>query len=260
MDLLGQALTKFDLFWLIAFRISGIFYAAPIFGTRYVPAQWKIGFSLLLSLIVLPLVPAPPGGIPGELLAWLMVAAKELGVGLLIGMISNLLFIAVQTGGQLLDQEMGFGITNVLDPQSGTSLPMIGNFQYLLALLIFLTMNGHHFLLAAVVRSLQAIPVGGSSLSGPLYEVVLGSFSNMFLTAVKLIAPVMGALFLTNVALGFMARAVPQMNVFMVGMPAKVIIGMLVIAAGLPMYLLTVERLSSELFREILGIIQRLKP
>lgn len=260
MDILDQALAKFDLFWLIAFRISGIFYAAPIFGTRYVPAQWKIGFSLLLSLIVLPLAPAPPGGIPQELFPWLTIAVKELGIGLLIGFISNLLFIAVQTGGQLLDLEMGFGITNVLDPQSGTSIPMIGNFQYLLAMLVFLSLNGHHFLIAALVRSLQTIPAGGSTLSGPLYEAVLGSFSNMFLTAVKLSAPVMGALFLTNVALGFMARTVPQMNVFMVGMPAKVIIGILVIAAGLPMYLMAIERLSSGLFRDILGIIQRLKP
>ncbi|MCL5677141.1 MAG: flagellar biosynthetic protein FliR, partial [Firmicutes bacterium] len=201
MDLYGQLLTRTDVYLLASIRLGGIFVTSPVFGSRYVPTQWKAAFSMLVALVVLPLVPAPPGGPPATLWAWGAMAVKELAVGLILGYVANLVFVAVQVGGELLDIEVGFGIVNIIDPQSGQPIPLIGNFQQLLAFLIFLIINGHHLLIATLVQSFQAIPLG-LAVAGPGVEAALISFfAAMFLAGVKLAAPVIGALFLANVAL-----------------------------------------------------------
>lgn len=249
-------LERADLYLMVFLRASGIFVAAPIFGNRYLPNQVKIVLALGTALILFPVVPVQ--SLPDTLVSLIPLGIGELLIGLIIGYISSLIFAAVQLGGQLLDTEMGFGIVNVLDPQSGLQLPLMGNFQYILALLVFLITNGHHLLLLALSDSFVAVPVGGLRISAGLTAAVVDLFAHLFVVALKISAPTLAALFLTSVALGIIARAVPQMNVFMVGLPVKLVTGILVLMVGLPLYLAVLERYFDGVYGDIFRVMRLL--
>lgn len=251
MENLSAALVKFPVFLLIAFRIGGILFTSPVFGSRYLPTQMKAGFSLLLAMILLPLVPAPALGSDTTLFVWAAEALKELAVGLILGYAANLVLVAVQLSGQLLDIEVGFAIVNIVDPHTGQSAPLIANYQQILAMLIFLLTNAHHYFLAALARSFQIIPVGGAVFGAGLNTVIVNLFAGLFVTAVKLSVPILAALFLTNVALGVMAKAVPQMNLFSVGLPIKLAVGLAALAAGMPLFVNLVVKFFGEMIADL---------
>lgn len=259
MDLYQLLLGRFDLFLLVAARTAGVFFAAPPFAARQIPAQWRAAFGLMVALVLLPVVPVP-ASLPETLLPWAAWAAREAAVGLAIGWTVNLTFAAVQLGGQLLDTELGFGIVSVLDPQTGQQMPLVGNFQYLLALMVLLLTNGHHLIIAALAKSFQVVPVGGEVLRPSLMDTVSILSNGVFLTAFKLAAPVLGAGFVTSVALGVMARAMPQMNVFVVGLPLKLVAGLVIMVAGLPLYLATLTRVLDGLYGSLAQLVQTLHP
>lgn len=239
----------------VLMRVSGLFLVAPVFGSHFVPAQIKVFIILVTTLAIYPVAVAAATSAPtgaglavaalggGDLWSMVALAAQELAVGLLLGYASLLAFVGIQVAGQFLDTEMGFGIINVIDPQLNQVSPLLGNFQYLLALLIFLATNGHYTLLSALAQSYRLLPVGGPRLTvgEPVLGFMLSLFSGLFITALKVAAPVLAALFLTTVALGLLARAVPQLNIFMVGLPAKAIIGLALMAVLMPGYLALLE-------------------
>lgn len=258
MDLYAQAVERFPVFMLIAMRTGAILFVSPVFGARFVPAQWKVVFTILLSLLILPLVASPAGGTPGDLLPWAAAAVKELAVGLLLGFIANLVLAAVQAAGELLDINLGFGIANILDPQSGQTVPLMGNFHQVLAMLVFLTVNAHHVFLSALVTSFQVVPLGAAQAEPGLRDAVLQMFAGLFVTALKLAAPVLGALFITDFALGIISRAVPQMNLFAVGLPVKLLIGLLVLAASMPVFVALTDQAWGDALRQWGGAMRLL--
>ncbi len=238
----------------VLLRVSGLFLVAPVFGSYFVPAQVKVFIILVTTLAVYPMAvaAAAPAGTGaavtaafagGDLWAMMALAVQELAVGLLLGYASLLAFVGIQVAGQFLDMEMGFGIVNVIDPQLNQVSPLLGNFQYLLALLIFLATNGHYTLLSGLAQSYRILPMGGPrpTVGEPVLGFVLNLFSGLFVTALKVAAPVLAAMFLTTVALGLLSRAVPQLNIFMVGLPAKAIIGLALMALLMPGYLALLE-------------------
>jgi len=220
-------------------RVAGIFVIAPIFGGRYLAAA-KVLLTLVTSAAVLFMV--PPAAVAD---GWGLILAVcgEFLLGLAIGFVAQLVLVSVQVAGQMIDMEMGFGIVNVIDPQQGTPVPLVGNFLWLLALLLFLGINGHHLLLTGLVRSFQLVPPGGVAWRPEMAELAVGLFSRMFLTSVLIAAPVVATLFLTNVALGIVARTVPQMNVFIIGLPVKVLAGAALLTTVLPLFIILVRQL-----------------
>jgi len=121
----------------------------------------KAGLSLIIAYILMPIVYSPSAAIPDQLLRYVFVVASEFLLGLILGWVCSLIFSAVQMAGQLLDMQIGFGIVNVIDPQFGQQVPLVGNFKYILALLIFLVTNGHHVFLSALFNSFKYVPVTG---------------------------------------------------------------------------------------------------
>ncbi len=258
-DLASLVISRADLYLLSALRLGGLFFTSPVFGSRYVPGAWKTAFGVVLAAMILPLVP-DPGNLPQTLPGWTLVALKELAVGLVMGYVANLVFVAIQVAGGFMDIEVGFGITNIVDPQTGQALPLIGNFHQLLAFLIFLLTNGHHFLIAALIRSFQLVPVGAAVAGVTTREALVTFFAAMFVTGVKLAAPVIGALFLANLALGIVARTVPQLNIFVVGLPIKLGAGVLLLAVTLPMYLSVLQPLFGRMFSDLARFLSTLSP
>ncbi|MPN24004.1 hypothetical protein SDC9_171397 [bioreactor metagenome] len=160
--------------------------------------------------------------------------------------------------GQLLDMQIGFGIVNVLDPQSGQQLPLVGNFKYILALLVFMATNSHHMLLAALFSSFKLIPVSGFIYHVELTEIMIDIVGGMFVIAMKICFPVLLSLLLTDVALGILARTMPQMNIFVVGVPGKIIVGLFVLSMALPFYIMFLEVAFSGMYKDIYSLLSRM--
>lgn len=256
MDLLQLLTSKYDLYFLLFARCAGLFSVAPVIGSRYVPAQLRIALAATLALLLLPQAALPAAGLPQSLPAYALAVIGETLVGLTIGWAAQLIFAAAQLGGELLDMQMGFGMVNVIDPQFGTQVPLIGNFQYMLAALVFLAVDGHHLLIRALAASTKLVPVAGAGFSPQLAWFVVDSVQGLFVTAIKIVAPVLGAIFLTNVALGLVARSMPQMNVFVVGMPLQLAVGALTLVVALPLYIAMLEGTFDGLTRTLTDLLR----
>ncbi len=217
-------------------RVTSLFVSAPVFGDRAIPPQAKIGLAGLISLALLPLVkktlmvgPVPAlGPMIGTLLG-------EVLIGLLLGMVVSLLFAAVRVGGGLLDYQMGFTQAATFNPQFNESITPIADFQYHYSLVIYLLLNGHWLLLAALERSFRMLPVAQLDLGGRALGVFTDLTGGMLVSGIEIAAPGAAVLLITDVAFAFLSRAMPQMQVFYVGMPVKILVGLGVVLVALPL-------------------------
>lgn len=247
-------------FLLVFCRISGFFVTAPVFSARGVPAAFKIGISAYVSFIVFSLV-----GL-GEPAAWdgayVLSVIKETLLGMLLGFLASLFFTVVQIAGSFIDMQMGLGIANVLDPATGMQSPVLGNFKFFLAMLLFLSMNGHHALLKAVMDSYEWVPLQNDWLSqiaeGTVSTLLFDSFAEAFALAFRLAAPLVVAMFLVDAGLGILARTAPQFNVFIVGIPVKIIIGFAVLLLLIPGFAPVFQMLFESMFDALARMLQGL--
>ncbi|VBB08080.1 type iii secretion system inner membrane r protein [Lucifera butyrica] len=260
MDLFGLMQNQVGLFLLIFARVSGIFSTAPIFGSRNVPAYLKAGMSLLFSFLLLPLVRPPAQPIPDVLFAYVIAVVEEFLLGLIFGFASSLVFQAVQAAGTLLDMQIGFGMVNVIDPQSSQQLPLLGNFKYILALLVFLAINGHHVLITALFSSFKLIPPLETVFRVSMSDQIVDMVGEFFVIAVKISLPVLAAVYLTDVALGILARTMPQMNIFVVGIPVKIAVGLFVLSLAIPFYVVFLEVVFNGMYRDVYHLLAVFAP
>ncbi len=260
MDLFAVLQNQLGFFLLIFARMSGIFSSAPVFGARNVPLIVKAGLSLLIAYILLPLLTRANIVIPDALLPYVALVIGEFLIGLIMGFACSFIFYGIQMAGTLLDTQIGFGMVNVIDPQFGQQVPLIGNFKYILAILVFLTSNSHHLFLSAIVYSFSSIPVTQATFPPDLADIIVDMVVAIFIVAVKISLPVVVALLLTDVALGILARTMPQMNIFVVGMPGKIIVGIFVLSLALPFYILFLEVIFSEGFHNMYRLLESFTP
>lgn len=214
---------------LVLFRVTGVVLVAPVLGSANAPATARVFLSVLLALVFFPIVRGTAPEVSTA--AFALAATGELGIGLLIGFAASLLFAAVQLGGHLLDQELGILQSNLLDPFSDAPVSVIGQFKLLLATVVYLLLNGHHLLIAAIGDSFRAAPLAGAPA-----RVADAMVLDLFHMAVQIAAPALVTLFLVTIALAFMARAVPEMNLFAFGFPVRLGVGLLVVAAGVGLF------------------------
>lgn len=237
MDSISEILVhRFLIFVLIFIRMSSIFVITPVFGRREMPSYLKIIFAFFCSYILVPLV----GNIQTEyssLLSFAIVAGKEFLAGIIIGYVSYIVFSALYVAGQIIDMQIGFGMVNVLDPTTNTQVPITGNLIYILTTLIFLTMDGHHILLSALFKSYNVLPIDGFAFTEAMVQNIAAIFADVFVIGFKISIPVIAAAMLTEIALGVLSRTVPQMNVFVVGMPLKIGIGLLTLYIMMPIFI-----------------------
>ncbi len=223
--MLNEALTLLPFFLLVLIRLTAFFLIAPLFAMRGVPTQFKVGIAAFLALIATATwAPETALVIDG---GYTLLIFKELAVGLALGFTAALLLYAVQIAGSFIDFQMGFAIANVLDPQTGAQVPIIGQFKYTLALLFLLTVNGHHMMLDGVMQSLRSLPPEEFLSVAPeaIARFMTDLFVEMFIIAFQISLPIVASLFLIDVALGILAKTVPQLNIFAVGLPLKIFVG-----------------------------------
>ncbi|MBW5444560.1 flagellar type III secretion system protein FliR [Cohnella sp. CFH 77786] len=251
----------FPAFLLVLCRISAFFAVAPVFSTRNVPKTLKIGLAFFVSVIVFLTV-----GFDTKVTAdatYLLAVFREVLAGLLIGYVSYLFFAAVQTSGAIMDLQIGFGISNIVDPLTGVSAPMLGNLKYMLTILVFLTMNGHHYLLAAIMDSYQWLPLDNALYSkiadGGLSDFLVRTFADTFMVALQISAPIVVAMLLTDVGLGLLARTAPQYNVFVIGIPVKILVGLALLIVLLPGFSALFQMVFDYMFRSLHQLFTILK-
>ncbi|MGE5580942.1 MAG: flagellar biosynthetic protein FliR [Bacillota bacterium] len=222
-------------------RTSGLVAAAPVFQSRFLPVPVKILFSFALALVVAPFIRSSMDLTRFNFWMAVFTIIQEVLVGLIIGFVVNLTLFALQLAGYYFDVSMGFGVVNILDPNTGTEMPLLGQFNYILALLIFLAINGHHTLIMSLIQSYEVVKPGMLFLKKEAAGVFVEAFAKMFYLGFKIGIPILGTIFLVDVALGVIAKLIPQINVFMIGFPVKIILGLLVLILFLPIYVFLVE-------------------
>lgn len=245
MGELNQLLPQFPAFLLILVRVTSFFVMMPLFSYRTIPAVHKIGLGFFLSWLIFYAIQPPSLAINGT---YFFLIIKESLVGLLIGFTAYLILAAIQIAGGLIDFQMGFAIANVIDPQTGAQSPLMGQYLYTFGLLFLLSFNGHHLLIDGIYNSYHFIPINQPWLplgSSNVAEYIIRSFSSMFVVAFQMAIPIVGSLFLVDIALGIVARTVPQLNIFVVGMPVKIIAGFIVLITVMTVMMTVVSHLFS---------------
>ncbi len=234
---------KFVVFLLVFIRITSMFAVAPMFGNQSVPIQVRMWAGGLFAFAIFPLIAATTHSVPLDIGPLIVLGLQEALVGSAIGFSLGIVFHGVVYAGELFGFVMGLSISSMIDPQNGFDVPVIGQFVYVISVFIFIILNGHLFLIQALKMSYDAVPISGLKLSGSAVETFVRLTGMVFVTAIKIGAPVIVSLFLTDVLMGIISRMVPQVNVFFVGMPLKIAVGVFTLMASLPFFVFVFGKL-----------------
>jgi len=243
--------------WLVAFifpftRILALIASSPVLGDKQVPVRVKIGLSILMTMIVAPTLndlPQVAAGSPQGLL----ILIQQILIGAAMGFTMKLIFAAVEMAGELAGLQMGLGFASFYDPINASQSPVISQWMNIVASLAFLALNGHLFVLAGFAESFQTLPVG-SMISGKGFYGIVSWGGNIFAYALQLSLPLLAALLITNLALGILTRAAPQLNLFAVGFPVTLSIGFVVLALSTPYFAPLLDRLTHEALNSMLNL------
>lgn len=243
------------LFGLMLTRVGAMFATAPVLGSRVIPMRVRVGLGVVVAISVLPMVAEDSGPMPTSAVAYAILAGKEVIIGLLIGLVAQMVFAAVQLAGSFVDIGAGFAIATTIDPVNNTNLTVLGRAYNMIATAAFIAVGGHLFLMQAVVSSFQLLPPDRIPRMDVFVEGILLRSDEMFVIALQLAAPLMAALLITDVALGIMSRAAPQMNVFIVGLPVKVGLALVGTAVLLPSFVTHLNGVTWQMLTDLSDIL-----
>jgi flagellar biosynthetic protein FliR len=214
-------------------RILGLIASAPLFGNTSVPVSIKVALGVILAAIMAPAIPALPAADPMSM-AGFLILLQELLIGLAMGFSMRIVFAAIEMAGEVSSLTMGLGFATFFDPMSSGRSSAVSQFLALIATMAFLAVNAHLVLLSALAESFVTLPVSATpmSLGAPLELARWGA--RIFSAGLQLSLPIVAALLITNVALGILTRAAPQLNIFGIGFPVSLGVGLLVISMTLP--------------------------
>ncbi len=252
MTPLNQALLQWTgSFALIFVRIMAIFTVSPIFGRRNLASFAKIGLSILITYIILPLVNVTFIAASANLFSYSLLVIKEVFLGLIIGYVTTVIFTAPLLAGQIIDMQIGFGMVQIFDPGAGSQVAITGNLLNIIMLLAFFFFNGPLILIQILVDSFTNIPVGTLIYNADVAWRMLECFSQMLVLSIKIAMPVIGIMAIAEVCLGIIVRSVPQMNVFVVGIPLKIFLGVIALFLITPIYMYFLNGVFNDMFHFI---------
>lgn len=241
-------------------RIGGVFIQAPLFSSRSFPAFGKTAFVVWLAIVLWFVTPATPV-LPDNLFPFVLALIAEVALGFLIGFISNLIFIAIQSAGEIIDLQMGLSVASALDPVFGAVISIVGRLTFFMALIIFLTFDGHHLLLSAFHQSFSVIPAGkiANFASPDLAVQMMQLGQTLWTTAIKLAAPVVLLIFISDFTFGIVSRVAPQVNVFMLGFQVKPFLGLFGIMLTVPFMIKYIGKLIEMIGEQLVQLLAILK-
>lgn len=247
----------FTLLLFIFIRMTGCIVFNPILGRRNVPTIIKIGLAMTLSIFSYQLVPVQPFEIP-SVLVFFVEALKELLVGFVIGFIIQMFLSVILIGGENMDMQIGVSMSKIYDPQSNVSMPLTGSIANAMFLLIFFSSNAHLTLIQLFTKLCVMVPYGSLDFHPEMFGQIVSLFSYILIYAVKMSLPVLAAELITEIAVGLVMRAVPQIDVFVINIQLKVIIGFVIILIMIPSLAAFTERLITLMFDNISSVYKAL--
>ncbi|MDW7711421.1 MAG: flagellar biosynthetic protein FliR [Deferrisomatales bacterium] len=258
MDILGISEARLFGFLLVLLRVGALFAFAPVFSTSFVPARVRAAAALGVSACLGAL------GLPGEipvpesLSVLLVLGVQEVLVGALAGYVAQLVFAAARFGGQVAGVQMGLGVASVLAPGMEPEVSVVSHVQFVLAALLFLAVGGEGLLLEGFARNLASVPPGQPLVSGSVAGALVHLTGEVFVLGLKLAAPVVAAVFASQVVLGVLARSVPQLNVLLLGFPLQILVGFTVLGLAVGPWGATWLRALSHTFEALEGVFSLL--
>lgn len=212
----------------VLIRVSFIIFFMPLIGDAYTPVRIRLLFALALTGVLLPVVQIDPALLPQTPMQVLFALFPEFLLGLTLGLTARLVFAAVQFAGQLAGEQIGFGIANVIDPTQSAEISIVAQTWFLFSLLFFLAIDGHHIFISAILRSFELVPLFAAQMPADLLHLMNRSVAEMFAIGILCAAPVLAAMLITNMAMGLVAKAVPQVNIFIESFPIRIALGLLI--------------------------------
>ncbi|MDI6829321.1 MAG: flagellar biosynthetic protein FliR [Armatimonadota bacterium] len=257
MDLASFGIERLETFILILARTAGIFTVTPLFGSNQVPLQVRIAMALGLTMVFVPLYKGD-GLLASDALQMMLLIGKETLVGLVIGFVATLILTTVQIAGEFVDMESGFSFASMVDPINGTHTAVVGRLHFLIAGLLFFVTNAHHVMIQGLADSFGLVPIGELVVNSTVASGVIDIFVHLFGVAIRIAMPVLSAVFLADVSLALIARAVPQMNVLIVGFPLKIGVGLVGILIALPVIIASTQGLFGDIYNQTCGVLRLL--
>jgi len=235
------------------FRVSALLLSMPIIGGHLLPLRIRLYLALVLTALLLPTLPSS-SALFGFNLATVLLVLQEVLNGLLLGFALQLFFQVFLLAGQLLASQMGLAFASTVDPASGTSNVVLGQFLNILSILLFLALGGHLAIIELLAESFHNTPIGSGFLTFR-YPALLAQFSLMLSGALLLVLPQIIALLVVNLAFGVMSRAAPQLNIFSIGFALSLLIGLLLLWISLAGFLESFSNLADNVFNALRGLI-----
>lgn len=239
---------------LVLLRSAGLFFLAPVFGQQRIPPIVRALFAISLGTMIFPFIPMERAVVPEDGLAWAITGLLEVLTGAIYGWAATIMFEGMVLAGQFIGLQMGFAQANILNPESQTQRPLLSEVYFVLTLLIFLAINGHHLIVMAFQQSFHSVPLGQFLFDGNTLRQLSTMFAQVFLVALIVAAPINGVLTLIDMIMGLIARTAPQMNILLISFSIKIYIGLLSLLLSLGFTVQFLRDLLPRLMEQVLRL------
>ena len=257
VDIFGLSGAQFETFLLVFIRISAMLVIFPIFSAPQIPTLLRLGFAGLMSFIIYRAVPMAP--MSGGVYELGVAVLSQIVLGMVVGFVAALVFTGIQFAGEVLDLQIGFAVANVINPTTQQQITIVGEFELALATLVFLITDAHHLLIQGIAGSFTLVPLPYINLDPSVAGNIVLFMDQAFQIVFKIAAPVAVSLFIVNVALAFMARVAPQMNVFVVGLPLQIGVGLIMMAVSLPLLMTVAPQLYDNVAHQMDAVMRGMR-
>lgn len=253
--MLLDSVNLLPLFTIVLFRTASVLFFSPIYNQANLPFILKVGLAIVITFAVFPAIGSVEQTLPDNMAGYILLIFKEVSIGFLIGYTATLAFGAFAIAGELISTAMGIRLAELVNPLFDESTSPVSQMFQIVGVILFLGLNGHHWLIKALVFSYQTVPITGFVESSASINKMIQLFGGLFVSAIKIAAPVMIILMIITIVSGFLARSAPQLNIFLIIFPMKIIIGMLILAATFPFITRSMEYLLHLLRRDIFSVV-----
>jgi flagellar biosynthetic protein FliR len=243
-------------FWLTLMRISIVLFVLPFYGGKSVPKPVKLALLLVLTLAVWPRLSFDAALMPANPYTFAVMMIGEIMLGLIMALLVNVIFAAIQTGGNLIGYQMGFAMVNIVDPLTGVSETVTAHFMYMVALFVFLALNGHLYLLHALAQSFELVPPGTMLINPELADRLLELGGQIFVLAIKVAAPVTVSILLIDLTMALISKAAPQLHVLIIGFPVKITVGFIFLSILFSTMALFMENFVTDMPEMFVGLLR----
>ncbi len=257
LDVFHLTTGRFETFMLVLIRVSVILFMLPVFSAPQVPRLVRLGLGLFISFAVFQTVPTIAAL---DLAGFVTAVISQALVAFVFGYVSYLVFMGIQFAGEVLDLQVGFAVSNVINPLTQQQITVIGEFELAIATLLFLVTDSHLLLLQGIGGSFALVPLPFAGFGPSVVTSVGAFFAEAVLLVFKIAAPVSLAVFVVNVGLGLMARVAPQMNVFVVGFPLQIMVGLVMLIVCMPLLGAVLPDMFAEVPRHIDTVLRGMAP